>query len=49
MVEKGRFDRIYNMIEVNFYTEYEETPENKRFSFMDLNTVKQKKWIIRYD
>ena len=33
MVEEERFERIYNMIGVNFDTKYEEFPENREIFF----------------
>ena len=48
MVEEERFERIYNMIEVNSDTKYEEFPENREIFFLDINILEQKTYKVLY-
>ena len=43
MAEEGRLERLYNMIEVNSYTKYQETPDNKKILIYGLRHFETKK------
>ena len=49
MVEKRRFERIYNSIETMTYTKYADIPENKElfvFGFKHIETDKIDSYIL---